>query len=348
MIMNKMMPVIMDDQFVRLAVIDDYSSFIWTTRFNTSGDFQLIVNVNEDNKSLFKKDYYVVRDDDENTGIIEDIMIQRNEDGKDQFIITGRFLDAIIARRIIPEQTTVEGKVSACIEELLNQNIIVPDIEERKIDNFIIQSYTVDTTMEAQYTGKNLLDTIIKICNTYGIGYKVTLNADCEYVFQLYEGKDRTYDQNVNSWVIFSDTYDNLLSSQYEECYKDIATAVLVGGQGEGLDRAMVWATDGSTGLNRHELFKDERNIRLVDGMPWGEYVHLLWESGQESLTTYTTAFTGTVYFDNITYKEDINVGDLCVIENARWGIYMNARLMEVIESVDEAGKYTITPSFGV
>ena len=78
------------------------------------------------------------------------------------------------------------------------------------------------------------------------------------------------------------------------------------------------------------------------------EYNQLLVESGKQSLTTYTTSFTGTVYFDNIVYKEDINVGDLCVIENSRWGIYMNARLVEVIESVDEAGQYTITPSFGV
>ena len=346
--MDKMLPVIMNDQFVRLDVIDDYSSFIWSTRYYTSGDFQLIVDVNSKNKSLFQKDYYVVRDDDENVGIIEDIQLQRTEDGKDQFVITGRFLDAIIARRIIAVQTTVSGKVSACIEQLLDENIINPSIAARQIDNFVIQSYEISTTMEAQYTGKNLLETISKICQTYGCGYKVTLNDDHEYVFQLYEGENRTYDQSVNPWVIFSDTYDNLLSSQYEECYKNIATAVLVAGEGEGLDRKTAWISDGSTGLNRHEVYKDQRNIRSETGMTPEEYNQLLVEYGKQSLTTYTTSFTGTVYFDNIVYKEDINVGDLCVIENSRWGIYMNARLVEVIESVDEAGQYTITPSFGV
>ena len=195
--MDKMLPVIMNDQFVRLDVIDDYSSFIWSTRYYTSGDFQLIVDVNSKNKSLFQKDYYVVRDDDENVGIIEDIQLQRTEDGKDQFVITGRFLDAIIARRIIAVQTTVSGKVSACIEQLLDENIINPSIAARQIDNFVIQSYEISTTMEAQYTGKNLLETISKICQTYGCGYKVTLNDDHEYVFQLYEGENRTYDQSV-------------------------------------------------------------------------------------------------------------------------------------------------------
>ena len=349
MIMNKMMPVIMNDQFERLAVIDDYISFIWSTRYYTSGDFQLMIDANEKNKQLIQKDYYVVRDDDQNVGIIEDIMIQRNEDAHEVLIVKGRFLDCIIARRIIAVQTTVSGKVSACIEQLLEENIINPSIAARQIDNFTIDSYEIATTMQAQYTGKNLLDTISTICKTYGIGYKVTLNDDHEFVFQLYEGTDRTYDQNVNPWVVFSDTYDNLLSSQYEENYKNIATAVLVAGEGEGLDRKTAWVTDGSTGLDRHEVYKDQRNIQSNDGeISEEEYMDLLEESGKESLTKYTTAFTGTVYFDSITYKQDINVGDLCVIENSRWGIYLNTRLVEVIESVNEAGEYSITPTFGV
>lgn len=349
MIMNRMMPVIMNDQFERLAIVDDYSSFIWSTRYYTSGDFQLMVDVNETNMQLFQKDYYVVRDDDENVGIIEDIMIQRNEDAHEVLVVKGRFLDAIIARRIIAVQTTVNGKISACIEQLLTDNIINPSISARKIANFTISSYEFNTTMHAQYTGKNLLDTISDICKTYGIGYKVTLNDDHEFVFQLYEGIDRTYDQTANPWVIFSDTYDNLLSSQYEENYQQIATAVLVAGEGEGLDRKTAWVTDGSTGLDRHEVYKDQRNVRSNDGeITDEEYQELLEEAGKESLTKYTTAFTGKVYFDNITYKQDIGMGDLCVIENSRWGIYINSRLVEVIESVNEAGEYSITPTFGV
>ena len=66
------------------------------------------------------------------------------------------------------------------------------------------------------------------------------------------------------------------------------------------------------------------------------------------TLTLDTAAFTGTVYFENVKYKEDVNVGDMCVIENSRWGIYMTSRLVEVIESVAESGEYSIVPTFGV
>ncbi len=343
------LPVIMNDNFERLAVVDDYISLIWASRYYASGDFELVVDVTPENMTLFMKDFYVVRDDDDNVGIIEDITIERNEDLKEIMIVKGRFLDSILSRRIIATQTTVTGKVSACIEQLIDENVINPSIAARTISNFIIDSVTIDINMKAQFTGDNLLESISKLAETYGIGYKVTLNADHEFVFQLYQGIDRTYDQNVNPWVIFSDQYDNLLSSEYEENYRDVATAVLVAGEGEGLDRKTVWVTDGSTGLDRREIYKDKKNTRSNDGeIPEEEYIELLEEAGKESLTKYTTAFTGTVYFDSVKYKEDVNLGDVCVIENSRWGIYINSRLVEVIESVNEAGEYSIVPTFGL
>lgn len=339
----------MSNQFERLAVIDDYISFIWTSRYYAVGDFELCLDVNNDNINLIKKDYFVVRDDDENVGIIEEIKIERNDDGQEILIVSGRFLAGILERRIIATQTTVTGKVSACITKLIQDNVTAPAISARKINNFIIGSFTVNTTMEAQYTGKNLLETISNICETYSLGFKIILNSNNQFVFQLYQGVDRTYDQNVNPWVIFSDQYDNLLSSEYEENYRTLSTAALVAGEGEGLDRKTVWVSDGSTGIDRREVYVDQRNVRSNDGdISASEYTKLLQEAGKEALTKYTTAFTGTVYFDNVVYKQDINLGDLCVIENSKWGIYLNSRLVEVIESVSETGEYSIVPTFGV
>ena len=343
-----MIPIIMNTSFERLAQIDDYISFIWTTRFYEAGDFELCVPAGED-MTLFQKGFYVVRDDDENTGIIEDLKIQRNEDGNEMLIISGRFLSAILARRIIAKQTTVSGTISACVNKLITENVVNPSITARKISNFVLGQHAISTTMNAQYTGKNLLETVSDICKTYGVGFKTVLNASNQFVFNLYTGVDHTYDQNILPYVIFSDKYDNLLSSEYEENYQNIATAVLVAGEGEGSARKTVWVTDGTTGLNRFEIYKDQRNIQSDNGqISTTEYTKLLQEEGKESLTKYTSAFTGTVYFDNVKYKEDINVGDLCVIENSRWGIYMNTRLVEVIESVSESGEYKIVPTFGV
>ncbi len=486
----------MDTNFVRLAVIDDYNSFIWTTRYYTTGDFELCVDVSAKYMQLFQQGYYICRDDDEHIGIIEDIKIQRNEDLHEILIISGRFLSSLLGRRIISKQTTIDSTVSYGIYSLIVNEITSPDISERRIPNFVFGNYATLQRMQAQYTGKNLLETISTICKTYGIGFKVTLTEDNDFNFQLFEGVDRSYDQIENPYVVFSDEYDNLLSSEYEENYENLITDVLVAGEGEGLDRKTLWVSGGykpkgnnilnpsnvinadlsnysyengvwsgthtarthglaivsanvftvgktymlkykfqrtagtlekigghcagftqiecyvdgnqanydlgyslsddnrihevifvgtyngdnnnnnlyiqpnrlestnitfkawdievyeavaNTGIDRYEAYKDQRQLQSNDGeISEAEYNKLMREAGLEDLTTITQAFTGTVYFDNVVYKQDVNIGDICVIENSRWGLYINTRLVEVIESVSESGAYSIVPTFGI
>lgn len=349
MIMKEILPVIMNTSFERLAVIDDYVSFIWSSRYYESGDFELCLDTSRTNIDLIQKDYYVIRDDDENAGIIENIVIQSNEDGQELLIVSGRFLQSILGRRIIAVQTTVDGAITACVSKLIRENIINPDITERKIDNFYISNPTVSTQMKAQYTGKNLLETISDICKTYGLGFKIVFDDQHNFIFSLYAGENHTYDQDELPYVIFSDRYDNLLSSEYSESYQNLTTAVLVAGEGEGLDRKTKWVSTTATGLARREMYKDQRQLQSDGGeISDADYEDILEESGKESLTQYTAAFTGNVLFDNVRYKEDVQLGDLVVIENARWGIRMNTRLVEVIESVGESGEYSIVPTFGV
>lgn len=343
-----MLPVIMNTAFERLAVIDDFISFIWTTRYYTAGDFELCVDVDSKNIDTIKMNYYVCRDDDENMGIIEDIVIQRDDDGHEMLIAKGRFLASILGRRIIAQQTTLAGTLTAGIRKLLNENIVSPTDSDRKIDNFVLSIPNVQVGFGAQYTGKNLMDVISDICQIYGFGFKVTLNANKQFVFTMYSGINRTYDQTRNPWVIFSDEYDNLLSSEYEENFQTMTNAVLVAGEGEGSERKTAWATNaGATGLNRRETYTDQRNIRQ-ETMSDTNYLNVLRQAGKEKLVGFDVAFTGRVYFDGIKYRDDVNIGDLCVIENKRWGLYTNSRLVEVIESVNEAGEYEIVPSFGI
>lgn len=345
-----MLPILLDSSFNKLAYIDDYISFIWTTRYYEPGDFELCVSASAANFSLFQRDRMIYREDDENYGLIENIKIQRDDDGQEMIIVSGRFLASILGRRIIAEQTTLSGTIYSCIQTLLEENVISPDVAARTMSLTIEYTPTVgQDTMEAQYTGDNLLEVITDICRTNGIGFKVIHDQYNQYLFELYEGKNRTYQQSANDIVVFSDEYDNLLSSEYEENYEGIATSVLVAGEGEGLDRKTLWVTDGSTGKDRYETYLDQRQIQSNDGeITPTEYNKLLRQAGREAMTSYTKAFTGEVYFGNLTYKTDVNVGDICVIQNNNWGIYINSRLIEVIESVGETGEYSIIPTFGV
>ncbi len=351
MIMTKMLPIVMNRNFEKLALIDDYSSFIWTTRYYAVGDFELCVDVSAKNISLFQQGNYLIREDDENVGIVEKVQINKNADDRELMIISGRFLPSILARRIISQQTQVDATVPNAILALMTNEVLNPQNSARKISNLVFQSLVTNAdTIKAQYTGKNLLTVIEELCLTYNIGFKTTLNDQNQFIFTLYEGTDRSYNQSVNPYVIFSDEYDNLLSSEYEENYQMKVTDVLVAGEGEGLDRKMLWVTnDNERGLDRYEYFADRRDLQSNDGeISPTDYNAQLQAAGESYLTKYTTAFTGKVYFNNVEYRTDVNVGDICTIENAKWQLYINSRLVEVIESVNEAGEYSIIPTFGI
>ena len=70
-------------------------------------------------------------------------------------------------------------------------------------------------------------------------------------------------------------------------------------------------------------------------------------ELGRENLTTYETTFAGEVDFTNVVFKEDVNIGDIVTIENTVLGIAFSSRIIEIIESIDASGKYSIIPTFG-
>ena len=347
-----MIPTIMTDNFIKLGVVDDYISFIWTSRYYNVGDFELVIPMTSRALDYIKKDYYIQRDDDsENLGIIEEIKVQSNADGKEQMIISGRFLASILGRRIIASQSQFNNQnVCSIIYALIDENVINPEIEARKITMGTSSVQHIQTAITMQVTGKNLLDTIQGLCETYHMGFKVIYGSNYSFHFRLYVGKDRTYDQSANPYAVFSDKYDNLLTAEYIESYENLVTDVLVAGEGEGTDRKTAWASkDNPTGLARYELFKDARNMSTDEGeISDEEYTASLISEGMESITGITQAFSGKVDFENVKFKTDINLGDICVIENSRWGLHINSRLVEVIESVNENGVYTITPSFGI
>lgn len=345
-----MIPIIMNKSFERLCVVDDYKSFIWSIRYYEHGDFELCVGASQKYFQYLAVGNYIARDTDDNIGIIERIEFQLNEDNEQILIISGRFLSQILSRRIIATQTQVSGLVSSAMYQLINDAIISPSISQRKINNFINGSYVGTATIDAQYTGRSLYEVISSVCLQYGLGFKVVLNNSNKFVFQMYEGTDRSYGQSVNPYVVFSEQYENLLNAQYYKDAKTLITNVLAAGEGEGLDRKTIWVTNSNpSGLDRYEYYDDSRNISSNGGeIGQAEYMRQLAEEGRKSLTNYETKFAGSVDFNNVKFREDVNIGDIVTIEYKELNFEFNVRIIEVIESVGEDGKYNIIPTFGI
>lgn len=346
--------VVLNTNLDAVSIVDVYESLIWTDRYYSYGDFELFTSMTDTILQYIKPDYYVLNQNSEHVMIIENLQIVSDAEDGSHITVTGRSLESILDRRIVWGQKTISGNLQNSIQTLLNENIISPSDTDRRISNFIFEvsadSAITDLKIEAQYTGDNLYDVISKICSERSIGFKVTLNDKKQFVFKLYAGSDRSYDQSINPYVIFSSKFENIINSNYVESKSPLKTVTLVGGEGEGAARR--YATVGSgSGLNRRELFTDARDISsdIGDGVTLtnAEYVAYLQQRGREKLAENTdiTSFEGqvetTIMFR---YGEDFFDGDVVQIAN-EYGHEAKARIIEVVISENEGG-CSIYPTF--
>lgn len=337
-----------------ISIVDVYESFIWTDRYYEYGDFELFTSMTDTILSYIRQDYYLQSRESEHVMIIEKIRINSDSENGNHITVTGRSLESILDRRIVWGQKTITGNLQNGIRTLLNENVISPADNKRRISNFIFEASTdpaiTSLKIDAQYTGNNLYDVINKICSERSIGFKVTLNNNKQFVFKLYAGADRSYDQSVNPYVIFSPKFENIINSNYVESKSALKTVTLVGGEGEGSARKYT-TVGGGSGLNRRELFTDARDISsdVGDGVVLSDaaYTAQLQQRGKEKLAENTdvTSFEGqvetTVMFR---YGEDFFNGDVVQIAN-EYGHETKARIVEIVMSEDEDGN-SVYPTF--
>ena len=345
--------LILDANLVALTVVDSYESFIWTDRYDAYGDFELYTPITDRALMYVKQDYYVMNQDSEHVMIVEKLLIESDLEEGDHLTATGRSLESILDRRIVWGLKTISGNLQNGIKALLEENVINPSDPDRKIDNFIFEESTdpviTELTIEAQYTGDNLYEVIHKICSERGIGFKITLNDKMQFVFKLYAGVDRSYNQFLNPYVIFSPNFENIINSNYVESKSSLKNVTLVGGEGEGGLRRYASVGEG-VGINRREIFTDARDISsdVGDGVTLGndEYIAILQQRGKENLAENTsiTSFEGQIEtMLKFTYGNDFFIGDIIQYAN-EYGHEARARIGEIVMTENPEG-FSVYPT---
>lgn len=336
-----------------VRIVDTYKSLIWNDRYDEAGDFELYVPANLDIISTVEIGFYVTNPKSEHAMIIETLLIENHEEDGDYLKITGRSLECLLERRIVWHRTAFETDdygnkpyVYDSIIALIYDNIISPNIVARQIDKFIFKE-TEDVnvllpTFEAEYFGENLYEIVTNLCKEKGLGFKITFDKDFNFVFELYMGKPREY-------VVFSPSYDNLITSGYLESAKDLRNVTLIKGQGED-ESSMIYVTETNTyntGIDRRETFTDASSVKLEEGMSVERYYALLKQKGIDDLMerSYVKTFEGEVVPNMVwKYGVDYFVGDIITLEN-EYGNRGLARVSEFITSCEGSGVNTY-PTF--
>lgn len=352
-----------------IAIIDTYISFIWTDRYDEAGDFELKMRMNPDLLSVFKKDYYLWTPKSDRLMIIETLSVESDVEEGPTFTIAGRSLESLLTRRIVWNKTTFsiidvstgeKPNLQNGLKKLITENLIDPAIEIRKIPNFIFEDSTdpkiTSLTFEAQYYGEDLYSIVHSQCRENEIGFKVTLNDNNQFVFKLYAGVDRSYEQITNPYVIFSPSYDNVLNTNYLDSVKAYKNVTLVAGEnetdanGEEIARE-TYVLGFAAGIDRREIFTDASGLSYDDGdggtLSAEQYQAHLRQKGIDTLieNVYITAFEGEIDPNRMyKYGEDYFIGDIVQIAN-EYGQEGRAYISEYVISCDTNGLSTY-PTF--
>lgn len=324
---------VLDKNLQKVGMIDTFESLIWCKRYYEVGALDLEIEASQENVNLFQKGFYITRSDDDMVCRIEAIQIDTRSNNTNSMIIGAVDCKNILSQRIIADTINFSGTFNNYIKRIVDENVISPVVTGRKIPNFQFVSNTaLSDRIAQQVTYDNVAEKIISLCKSYLYGWKVYLENGI-FKITLYKGKELN--------LVFSPENDNLYSSKYEMDSTEYKNTALVGGEGEGSKRILVWYGD-KTGLERHEMFVDEGgSSEEVEAI---EYLQQLKAKGGEEVSKEkeVVEFEGEIDMANNVYKEDFNLGDVIKIEN-EYGISTQARITEVIETWDKDG-YSVEP----
>ena len=371
---------ILDKDRKLIGIIDTAKSIIWKSEYYGTGDFEIYVSATPKIVALIRDGQYAARPNDVNVGVIEDVEITYSARDGRMILVSGRFAKSILGRRLIYklgvsgasiEPVISSGLVEVAVRKLVQTQIISPDLPARKI-SFIglgpikdIPQKIVDADGEAarkQTSYANLLTYTDELLQEYGLGAYMSLDRGSgTLLYNVFAGKDRSVgNADGNKPIIFSQAFDNLLSSTYKhqtETYKNMA---LIGGEGEGIDRVIAYVGESMAGMDRREVwvdasgqsrtYTDEDTGEETTYFLW-EYVPLLQAAGRQQLEQLKeiNTFDGEVDVSRIglEYGTEYWIGDIVTRQDDDLGISANARIVSVIETQDESG-YNISISFGI
>lgn len=337
---------LLDENFNIVYVMDEYESFIWTDRYNLCGDFELYTTIDKNLLSYLKTDRFIISSHSNHVMIVESIAYEYDAEEGNHLTVKGRSLESILDRRIVSKVTTINGTLQNGIQTLLNENAISPSEESRKLNLVFKPSedpYITELKLEAQYHGDTLYTIITELCEKHKIGFYIYLTDDNVFEMSLYNGVDRSYKQDTNPYVVFSQEFDNLINSNYTLDMETLKNVAYVAGEGEGTDRKISTVDpDTSTGLKRREIFVDAGDISMTDGettISETEYLNLLTQRGEEELTEYKKINSFEGECDTIApfeYGVDFYLGDIVSLRN-EYGIEDEARIIEIVRSVSSS-----------
>lgn len=326
--------LILDNSFQEMGTIELFSSLQWTRRYYQPGEFELHCSL--DNFSLLDEGTYLFRAGYE-LAVIEHVEVVRSYTGEVSAVAAGQFIESILNDRALPGAQSFTGTQEVIARNMVNANFISPSDMNRKFNSLQLgalsglgNSMTLGT--EDDYVG----DALWAMLKDREYSQKIRYDYLTDTLFyEVWQGKDRTDLQDVNSHAVFSDNLENIIDDTYSidrSDYKNFCYVV-------GKDNVIITVDKTAPGERRRELvintYESDNAILTSEG------------NMQLGRNKIVEIFDGRIATNaNFIYRSDYDLGDLCTYFNTKIGKIANKRITEIKE-IYEFGNVEIYPKFG-
>lgn len=355
---------ILDENLRRVQLVEGWQSYLWTERWQASGQFQIKIPWTPDRQDMFQPKALLARDDSWRVMRTEIVSDAVDDSGQRILTVIGRSIESMLEKRaglpVLASLTTSPNWTFSDLPQNIAKTIFTttclggtPSVDYRNNFPFYVNvpfltpgsipmpssPVSIAVTLDTVYAE------IVAVCQTYDLGFRMTRQNDTSHIyFDIYTGDDHTSAQTVNDPVIFDPQMNNLSQvEQVSSIADEMTVAVVVASNGYQVVFSPNYDT-ALSGFDREELLIVANDITL----PAGAALNTALQSrGLQALAAKqkTYAFDGIIPPNNgYVYQQDYGLGDLVEERNtSKYGSTM--RVTEVTFSSDDQGNDSVVPT---
>lgn len=349
---------VFDLDFNRLGMIDDFINVVIKPSYDSLGMLTMTIDGTREIIDLLQVDRVLVKTTELTRGYIIKTRDYLDENSSELEIIAPS-LNVILNDRLVLGQQEFTGMIENVMKSFVQVNAVSPANPNRVIPRLAISTNRgINITATEGTKDQQLGDYLYELCKKHGVSFDILLDhTNKKFAFDVWQGVDRSTEQNVNPHVIFAKEFENVLKQNYVESITDEkTTAIVLGEEVEGQTQEIVTVNNEKAGFERKEILVESKNrktyrddndieITLTDA----EYIQLLEEDGKNALSEYIPIRTFESDVDplsNFIYEVDYFMGDKVSVRNDELGIILHTRIISVIEKADKKGQ-SVQLNFG-
>lgn len=241
---------ILDALLRQIDVVDEYISFIWTERWSSIGDFELVTIATPSNKYRFVPDTKLSITQSKRVMIVETVEETDDVENGSILKVKGRCLNSLIQKRVAARVSPITSLIlntwdtygfspmelldlyffSICYDGELSTGDIIPFVQ---LSGSLYPAENIPdpypSGIEYSLKPKDLYAALREICDAYDIGFRFYRDPNASKLyFEPTMGSDRTMAQTDFPPVTFSQDMANLIDTTEFTDYSNYYNAVQV------------------------------------------------------------------------------------------------------------------------